>query len=139
MANEMVISKESAEKEYDKITEYYEIDREDMAADQIEALDELKKIIVKAMMKGRVEITENSEGEFRIKQILKNKEKTEVFYKEIDGKAKVEMEKISMSSPITRCYILLGYLSGLGTGAIHKFKGKDATIAEAIGTTLLLS
>ena len=136
-SNEIKLSKESAELEFDKLLDYYEIEEEDMGKDQKKALEAMKPIIVKGIQKGKIEVGVNDNGEFTVKQKLKSE--TEVIYKELDGKAKVEMEKIPGDQPLTRCYVLMGYLSGVGTAGIHKFRAKDIARAEAIGTILLLS
>lgn len=135
--NEIKLSKESAEKEFDKLLDYYEIEEEDLGKGQKRALNAMKPIIIKGIQKGKISVGENDSGEFTIKQVLKSG--TEVIYKELDGKAKVEMEKVSEDQPLTRCYVLMGYLSGIGTAGIHKFRAKDIARAEAIGTMLLLS
>ena len=130
------ISEESAEKELQRLFDYYEIDKEEFTSlekDAQKAIENFKKRIKKGIMRGSI-IFDDSET-FEI--IQKTKDGKEIRYQEMGGNAKVEMDKHPEQEASMKCYALLGSLSGLGPAAIRNLKGPDLRRAEAIGSLLL--
>jgi hypothetical protein len=133
MSEGIKIGRSTAEKEFQKFVEYYEID-EFENKDQQELFDSAKSKIVKAIIRGRLEISE-VEGEFLIIQTTRKGQR--ITYREIDGQAKMESDKAGDGQNHGRIYSLLGYLSGDGQDAIKQLKGPDLSLAENLGAAFL--
>lgn len=144
MENGQKLSEESARAELQKFYDYYEIEIDELDKESEDseikvgnqALKKLQTKLLKAIMKGKLEFEDNEKGFFII-QNLRNGQK--LTYKEIDGQAKTEMGKKREKDYNGQCYALLGYLCGGGEYVIKQLKGPELSLAEAIGTTLLLS
>lgn len=139
-----VLSEESAQEELNRFYEYYDIDLSDLDEDDGDeemsignrAIKSLQKKILKGVRKGVLKFEERDEGFFIVQTTRRG---NDISYKEIDGHAKTEMGKKKDNDHSGKCYALLGYLCGEGENLIKKLKGPDLSLAEAIGTTLLLS
>lgn len=132
-----MLSEESAKVELGKLYEHYDFDVEDFEdGDEKKVKDALEKIIIKGLKSERLSFKEEDSG-FLIVQRLK-KSDVEITYKEMTGKAKVIMGKQEKADSHTKCYALLGYLSGEGQSFIEKLKSADLKLAEGIGSLLLI-
>jgi hypothetical protein len=139
-----IISQENAEAQIETLFDYYDIDLEDYAGLMIKGTDSKKSLevsrkkLVKAIKKGRLEIADDDDG-FSITQRLKGKYKsiTELKYKPISGRAKVEMDKYESDN--AKMYGLLAAMSGVEAGHIQGLRGPDLSTAECLGGFFLLS
>lgn len=126
------ISRETAENIFQEFLDYYDLDLEEVTEEQAKAWKPSQEKIIKAIMKGRLEI--KTEDSFLITQHLKGGETID--YKEITGQAKVTMDK--EKGEYGKMYALLGSLSGLGSAALRKMNGRDVSLAETIGFFFLM-
>ena len=126
------ISRDTAEGTFQEFLDYYDIAIDEVTEDQANAWKPSEQKIIKAIMRGRLEIV--TDDNFLIIQHLKGGEKVE--YKEITGKSKVVMDK--EKGEYGKMYALLGSLSGLGQTAIKKMNGRDVSLAETIGFFFLM-
>jgi len=133
--NEEVLSAESARTELDRLYEYYEVEIDSKNQDQTEAIEHYEPVILKGLRMGFIEFDE-TDG-FTVIQKLRSGEVLK--YKEMNGQAKITMDRKKENENLGKCYALLGSLSGMGENAIKKLKGPDLTRAENIGAMLLLS
>jgi hypothetical protein len=131
MSENISMSRETAEKEFRIFEEYYEIE-EFENEDQRAIYDQAKSKVVKAIQKGRVTISE-VDGDFQVVQTTKKG--VRLVYREVDGRAKMEMDK--SKSDHGRMYALLGALSKDGPDAIAQLKGADLSNAESLGALFL--
>lgn len=139
-----IISQENAEAQMESLFDYYDIDLEDYEGLSIKgtntrkALEVSKRKLIKAIKKGRLEINEDEDG-FSITQTLKGKYKTlsEIRYKPISGRAKVEMDKYESEN--AKMYGLLAAMSGVEAAHIQALRGPDLSTAECLGGFFLLS
>lgn len=129
-----IITEQNAKLELKKMFDYYEID-----IDEIENKEHRKAIqagydrLVKAVRLGRLKI--KIENGITVTQKLRNDD--EIIYREIDGKAKAEMDGKAAEAHNQKMHSLLGSLSGLGEGAIKQLKGVDLSLAEVLGLIFL--
>lgn len=128
------ISAEVAKEQLDSLVEYYDIDIESDDVDQARARQSACDKVIRAIRAGRLEINKET---MVVVQTLKNDNK--LTYRELDGKAKVEMGKRSNDDTHGKIYSLLGSLSGVGFNGITALKGKDLTLAESLGILFLLA
>ncbi len=130
-----VLSTDAAEKEIEKIFDYYDID-----VDEIEDKDAKKMIkasydrLIKAVRMGRVEV-DRTDG---LKVIHHLKDKPEVLtYKAPGALAKKAMAGKDPNDFYGKIYALMGACSELGEGAIDKIPANDLPILEVIGAIFL--
>lgn len=128
------ISAEVARDQLDLFLEYYEIDSDDIPEKQIEAVEASKNRVIKAIRKGKLEVTDN-DGCVKFVQHLKT-EKT-IIYGEISGQSKIAMKSKLEADYYGRIYALVGSLTGVGETGILKLKGADMSLAECIGALFL--
>lgn len=129
---EVQISRETAEREFQKIVDYYEIEEFDRE-DQQDLFDQSKSKLVKAIQKNRLKI--DDENGLKITQTTKSGENLE--YREIDGRAKQAMSKAKEGDHAGKMYAMLGSLCGGGPDLIMKLKGPDLSTAESLGAVFL--
>lgn len=128
-----VLSQESAEKELQSLYDYYEIEKESLQQESLMALETLEPVLIKGLRKGLIQF-KNEDG---LKIIQKLKNGAEIVYKELNGEAKIAMDKKPDHESAGKCYALLGSLSSLGENGIKKLSGPDLKRAEHIGSILL--
>lgn len=141
---ETLISEENAQEQIEALFDYYDIDLDDYTGLQIKgtetkkALEVSKKKLIKAIKKGRLEISNGEDG-FIITQTLRGNYSSlkELKYKPISGRAKVAMDKYEGDD--ARMYGLLAVLSGTEAGQIQALTGPDLSTAECLGGFFLLS
>jgi len=91
--------------------------------------------IIKGLKKGQFSFS-NEDG-FKVTQKLKCGK--EIVYKEMNGHAKVAMNKKHENDTSGQCYALLSVLSSLPERSFLDLKGPDLKRAEYLGTMLLFS
>jgi len=124
MTDGIQISKEIAEQEFERFADYYMID--------VEENKQFQRVIIQALIKGFIEFEFDEEGP-KIKHTTLGG--SELVYGVVSGVAKREMGKVENNN-IDRIYALMGSLSGKGTEAITKLRGRDNTIVEALAVFL---
>lgn len=132
-----VISDEVAGETIDKFKEYYDIDIDDFPGDVKAALVASFRKMKRSIMEGRLEI-EIAEETIAVRQHLeKPPEGAEnpLVYKELSGSSKVNLTDDVGSHK--KMYYFLGVLSGEGLKVIQALKGKDMSLAEALGCVFL--
>ena len=136
----MQISEEVAKEQFEQFCEYYDFDAEDATAEDVRvALDAATARIIKAIMRGRLEV-KDVDGDITVRQVLKHPmgDVSELSYGVLTGKAKIAMEKKKKQDDHHgKIYALLGSLSGLGEGAISSLRGADLSTAECVGMVFL--
>jgi len=85
-----------------------------------------------AFMQGKLELSEDTENGFFIKQHIKKKNgKDTITYKPLKGSDKVKLENAG-NDPTARMHYLMGILSGYGQDAIGKLSAGDLRVTEAL-------
>ena len=129
-----ILSKDSAKNELQKMLDYYEIDIDEIEDKKLkDAIKSGYDRLIKAVRLGRLEV--KTDNEIKVIQTLRNDTKIE--YREIDGKAKVQMAGKKEDDYYGKSYALMGSLSGLGENAISQLKGVDLSLAEVLGMIFL--
>ena len=134
------ISEESAEEQISNLLEYYDIEIEDFDNENLKsALATSRRKLVKAIRKGMIEIKEEDGTPIVYQHLLKPVKGIEspIRYKEVDGRSKRAMKKMSENDYSGRIYAFLGGLSGDGSTIIERFQSQDLTVAECLGTIFL--
>jgi hypothetical protein len=134
------ISKESAQKIFKGILDYYDIDFEDIVNERgKEGAKTVQNKFVRAIMKGKIE-TNHSDDHEKGFQIIQNLSSgTTVAYNEYNAKAAEESDKATGVS--SQQYMLLGALCGKGVDYIKNkkvFNGPDTRLAEHIALLFFL-
>lgn len=130
-----ILNKDAAEKEIEKIFDYYDID-----VDEIEDKDTKKMIkmnydrLVKAVRLGRVEV--KRENGLQIIHHLKDKNET-MTYDAPGALAKKAMAGKDPNDFYGKIYALMGASCKLGEGAIDKIPANDLPIIEVLGAIFL--
>lgn len=131
---ELKLSEDSAEKQLDSLLDYYEIEIDDLPEKTKDSSFAILKRLKKAIRLGRLEI--QIEDGIKCVQTLRDG-KTQITYKEINGKAKAAMGSKEDTDQNGRIYALLGALSD-GETAITKLKGPDLSLAECLGALFFM-
>jgi hypothetical protein len=137
MANETVISRETAAAQIKQLLDYYEFDMETFPDALRNALTFAIKQIEGGIMRGRLEV-ESTADNCIVKQHLKSPvpgAPNPIVYKEVSGKAKIGIR--DDSSNYGKIYAFLGALSTEGAAVFQSMKGKDLSLAEALGSLFL--
>jgi hypothetical protein len=129
---ENVIQQEDAQKQVDLLIEYYDLDPEK---------EELRKIIpdlTRHIMRGRVEITEDAEGEIHVRQNFRKpvNDTTGLNYNVINGVNKTQM-KTDTKSDFAKIYAMVGSMTGWSGMKISQLKGVDNQVVETLGALFL--
>jgi hypothetical protein len=129
-----MISEEIAVEQAGILLDYYDIDPEDLPDDQQKIVDTYTRKLIKAIMRGRIEIKE-IDGAPAITQFTKAG--STIAYGILGGKAREETSKVKDGNHYGKIYALLGSMSGIGKDAISALEGPDLTTAEALGMLFL--
>lgn len=132
---EFELTEEVALDQVHSLLDYYEIDVEALPEKASDGIDAVLESLVRSVRLGRLEI--NTEDGIVCTQTLRNSE-TKIVYREIDGKSKTAMGKKMDNDNNGRIYAVMGALSD-GEGIIHKLKGPDIGLVEALGAIFLLA
>ncbi len=136
-----IISRESAEQQLNLFLEYYDIVKEDIKDESQEnSLSQTCNILIRAIMRGALEISEDSDGLKVIQHLEKTKfEVLDIEYKVCGGATKLYAVEKSKGDNAKAIYLLMGSLSNLGYETMKKFKATDSKVLENLGLLFLLS
>jgi hypothetical protein len=130
------LSQESAQKVFDEILEYYDIDFDDIVNDQgKEGAETLQNKLVRSIKQGRIETNLSDESAEGFQIIQHTRDGKTFTYNEYNAKAAEESDKAKGVSASQ--YRLLGSLSGQGE-TIKKMRGPDLKLAEYVAVLFLL-
>lgn len=131
----MEISEESALGQFKVFTDYYEIDEPgESDKDAARAFAANKRIITKAVMKGRLEITLGASGNLLVEQTTTTGAK--ITWGEYSGRVLAETDKVK--GEINKLHALAGALTSLGVNGIQRLTGKDSSTAHSLASLFLL-
>lgn len=134
MSKENLISKESARAQLDTFLDYYGLSVEDIEIeDGVEAVNTLMNGLVRAIQAGNLEITEDKDQGFRVRQVLVRPldERTELVYQDKIAAAKIAMDSAGKKVQL-RIYSFLSALTGADVGELTRLKGEDVTTLNRI-------
>lgn len=132
-----VISEETATEQIDALIEYYDIDVKSMPENLQRAIESSLQKIKRSVMAGQLEI-DISDEMIKITQTLTRPPKGfagPLVYKEVTGQAKIGIK--DDSGDYGKMYNFLGALTGEGIGVIQRLRGRDLSLAEALGALFL--
>jgi hypothetical protein len=137
------VSREAAEAQLNKLFEHYEIELEKrLKSDNAQAVaDDVKDILVRNIMKGRLEIDDDESGSgIKIIQRLRTPVGTtsEIRYHEVTGKARTAIKDVDKGSPHHKIYSLLAAISKEPVQVFLSMGGVDLTCAETLSTVFSL-
>jgi len=142
MENKNIIPRDSAEQQVDLFLDFYDIDTDEDASDtnHRNMLKASKNKLIKHVMRGRVEISENDDGDVVVKQTLKFpvNDVDHLEYKVLGGIAKKQMKNAEDSDYSGKVYNLCGSLTGWTGNSIAKLKGVDLSVVECLGALFLV-
>lgn len=141
--SKFVIDKEPAQDQLDLLLDFYEIeldDFEDFSSDDDKVQEAMRtacKRLLRFIMKGYVEIT-NDDGLTIIQHLKFSRGETkEIQYRIINGKAFMSMKRAHEKDFFGRMYCLLGSLANVPAEKISEFRGADASVATCLGAVFL--
>lgn len=132
-----VISEETAQEQVEGLIEFYDIDISIMPENVQRAVQASIGKIRKAIMAGILEIEIDPET-ITIRQTLTRPPKGfpgPITYKELTGKAKIGIK--DDSGDYGKMYNFLAAVCGEPVGVILNLRGKDLSLAEALGAVFL--
>lgn len=142
------ISKEIADKQFEKLLDYYEIDLEKRlksdSAEKAQAIaEDVRDILCRAIMKGRLEITDDEESEHGGIKIVQRLRRPvggvgEIRYHEVTGRARTAIKDVEKGSPHHKLYHLLAAISKQPVAVFLGMGGVDLTCAETLSTVFTL-
>lgn len=137
------ISREAAESQLTKLFDHYEIELEKrLKADNAQAIaDDVKDILTRNIMKGRLEIDEDESGSgIKITQRLRTPvgSVSEIHYHEVTGRARTAIKDVDKGSPHQKIYALLAAISKEPQQVFLGMSGVDLTCAETLSTVFSL-
>lgn len=138
-----VLDEEPAQDQLDLLLDFYEIELEDFEEfksedDRVEqAMRSACKRLKRFIRKGLIEIT--AENGLTIIQHLRfsKGETTQLIYRIMDGKAKMQMQKAREDDFYGKLYCLMGSLANVNANQISQFKGVDSSVVECLGAVFL--
>lgn len=141
-----VVSRESAERQVEKLFEYYEIDLvkrlKSDNADRAQAVaDDVKDLLITNVERGRLEIDDDEDGTgIKIVQHLRRPVGgvSEIRYYEVTGKARTAIKDVDKGSPHQKIYALLAAVSRQPIQVFFNLGGVDLTCAETLSTVFSL-
>jgi hypothetical protein len=132
-----ILSKETAETQVLSLLEYYEFNLEALPQQLQAPIESALGHIERGVMAGRLEIEVEADT-CVVKQHLKKAIAgfpNPIVYREVSGKAKIAIK--DDSTTYGKIYAFLGALSGEGAAIYQTMKGKDLSLAEALGSLFL--
>ena len=133
----IVISEEAASDQLELLLEYYDIDKNDIEIEQgPEALQTLMNGLVRAISKGRLEISLGAEGKLVVVQHLKYApgDATTIEYCIVGQKAKMAMDRVKASREQERKCAFMSSLAGLPAGGVDKLVSVDMGTMDRLAT-----
>jgi hypothetical protein len=132
--SKQIINEEVATEQAGIMLDYYDIDPEDLPEDQQKVVETYTRKLIKAIMKGRVEIKE-VDGKPAITQFTDGGSTIE--YGVLSGKAREETSKVKDNNHYGKIFAMLGSMGNVGKDGISALEGPDLTTAEALGMLFL--
>lgn len=133
----LILSEESAADQLQELYDYYDLDLTGLDEDAKKAITEQKPKLIRAIRKGRLEITKDAAGDIVITQTVGKTGSEKLEYNSEVAKALVNMKKYDTADTYGRIYAMLGSLAGISADAIKQLKGSDLAVAHSIGLTLI--
>ena len=133
----MVLSEEAAKDQLEILLDYYDIDKNDIEIEQgPEALQTLMNGLVRAIRKGRLEISLGEESKMVVTQNLKFPpgDAKEIIYGIVGQKAKMAMDRVKSSREQERKCAFMSSLAGLAPGGVDKFVAVDMGTMDRLAT-----
>lgn len=146
--NDPKLSIETAAEQLELLLDFYEMDDSDFIDDDTgevsAAVKSIKRKLVKAISKGRLELEMDENGSFtgNIHQHLDGKYKkieSPITYKRLGGVAKVATKEASDNNKYGKIYAMMGSLCGLGARSMIALTGPDSLAMENLGLLFLLA
>jgi hypothetical protein len=132
-----VLSQETAAAQLKQLTDYYEFDASLLPDALKNAIESALRQIEAGIMSGRLEIEVTAE-KCEIKQHLKRPAPgtpNPLVYHEVSGRAKIGIR--DDSGNYGKMYAFLGALCTEGAAVFQTMRGKDLSLAEALGSFFL--
>jgi hypothetical protein len=133
----ILISEDSAIEQLEILMEYYDIDKNDIEIEEgAEAVQTLMNGLVRAIRKGRLEITVDSDGKLVVTQHLKYPpgDITDINYNIVGQKARLAMDRVKSTKEQERMCAFMGSLSGLGSTGIGSLVAADMGTMNRLAT-----
>lgn len=144
------ISKETAENEFARLANYYDLDPEDDPDGPLaEIWGTVKRKLVSAIRKGHLELEEDDKGRLFVIQHLRCKGSSipsSLRFKPLNVAAKMAMKDGSVTSrrgervekgQYEKMYLLMGSLAGIDQSVIRRIEGPDVGLMEYLSTLFL--
>jgi len=133
------IHPEQAQEQIDLLLGFYEIYPDDIdSKEQKSAVKTTINRIKRAIINGRIEVSDGEEG-LRVNQHTTHTEnKTTFTYGEITGAHRRQLDKVGTDDGIKRMHTILSLLSKFPINEFSKLKGPDASISESLAALFLL-
>jgi hypothetical protein len=136
------ISEENAIREVDRFLRYYRVDTSGQD-ENTSAVRVAREKLIKATMEGRLMFEVRDDGDMWVVQkLLKpigKPPKDQIEYRELDGKAKLQMKHNIDSDTHGKIQSLMGGLCRLGGAVISNMKSVDLSTMESLGLVFLLA
>jgi hypothetical protein len=130
---------ENAKKEVKRFLEYYCIDTTGQD-ENTTAVRLASEKLEKAVVQGRLKFEERNGDMWVIQALIKPiGPKKELEYRELDGKAKLQMKHNIDTDVAGKIQSLMGSLCGLGGAPMMNLKSVDLSTMESIGLVFLLA
>jgi len=132
-----LLSEESAKEQLEILMEYYDIDKNDIEIEEgPEAVQTLMNGLVRAIRKGRLEITVDSDNKLVVTQHLQHPpgDITDINYNIVGQKARLAMDRVKSTKEQERMCAFMGSLSGLGSTGIGSLLAADMGTMNRLAT-----
>jgi hypothetical protein len=130
---------ENAKVEVDKFLQYYRIDVTGQD-ENTQAVRLASEKLVKAVMEGRLKFEMRDGDMWVIQKLIKPLgNRMELEYRELDGKAKLQMKHNIDTDTHGKIQSLMGGLCKLGGAVLSNLKSVDLSTMESIGLVFLLA
>ena len=133
----LVISEESAADQLALLMEFYDIDKNDIEIEEgPEAVQTLMNGLARAIRKGRLEVTVDTDGKLVVTQHLKHPpgDIDIINYNIVGQKARLAMDRVKSSKEQERMCAFMGSLSGLGSTGIGSLVAADMGTMNRLAT-----
>ncbi len=152
MSKAVIIPKELAEEQLELLFDYYEMDLEEMLLEDEDDVDDksqaaaqraakqLKRKLTKAIMYGRLELTEGETGGLTIIQHLKLPSKSgpqQLKWSGLTGVAKTKLKDMDKGSAFNKMYGFAAAVTKTSIQTIMELKDMDLVTAESLIFVLL--
>ncbi len=134
------ISEDNATKQVDAFLQYYRVDVTGQD-ENTSAIRVAREKLVRATMEGRLEFEMRDGDMWVIQTLLKPlaQGKNTIEYRELDGKAKLQMKHNADTDTHGKIQSLMGGLCKLGGAVMSNMKSVDLSTMESLGLVFLLA